>query len=277
MEKANLDEKYLIAILTLFILGNTTVLSGIREVKSDIYIIFIISSIFSILLFYFYSFIFEKCKKDGIFNILENIFGKFITKIITLCYTFFGLFICMISSCYSVTLIKNNDLEKTPKILIGLFLAYLCYKALTKKTIIIAKWCILFFPLIVLVIILPTILSIDLFKFSNLIPIFQESSITLIKSTIFLIAVPFGQAFMSLDFIIKNSSEKVNIKKVLFTSLGISSFIILLIYLRNVLILGGNSLAILDYPTYLSTSLIKIGDYFQRFEVFVTTSMILCK
>ncbi len=108
---------------------------------------------------------------------------------------------------------------------------------------------------------------VQMFRVENLFPIFYKNTADVFYCTAENLAFPFGNAFLLLGLSFYPKEPKKERKAWISVAI-ISSALSLLVVFQNILLLGGKLSNTLDFPLNFAASLVNVGDFFSRIEVF---------
>ncbi len=121
-------------------------------------------------------------------------------------------------------------------------------------------------PIVILVVALFLLLA-SKFRVENLFPIFYKNTRDVLYCAAENVAFPFGNAFLLLGISFNPENPKKERKTWLWVVV-ISLALSLIVVLQNLLLLGGSLADELDFPYNFAASLVNVGDFFSRIEVF---------
>ena len=121
-------------------------------------------------------------------------------------------------------------------------------------------------PIVILVVMLFVLLA-PLFRVENIFPIFYKNTKDVLYCTAENIAFPFGNAFLLLGLSFSPENKKMEQKTWLWVAI-VSLSLSFIVVLQNLLLLGGPLADKLDFPYNFAASLVNVGDFFSRIEVF---------
>lgn len=107
----------------------------------------------------------------------------------------------------------------------------------------------------------------QMFRLENIFPIFYNNTTDVLYCAAENFAFPFGNAFLLLGLSFYPNNPKKERKTWIWIAI-ISSVLSLLVVLQNILLLGGKLSDALDFPLNFAASLVNVGDFFSRIEVF---------
>lgn len=139
---------------------------------------------------------------------------------------------------------------------------------------VLGRWAEFFSWVIIPIVIIVPILSITQMDISRLKPILNNGIATLFNGAFSSFAYPFGQTVV-FAMIFSNISKVKNYKRTFIVGVLIGGGLIILTVLRNILVLGNETLSRLYYHSTMSVSLIRLG-FFQRLEMTVIIVFLVC-
>lgn len=244
-------------------------LGGISDAGRDSYLSSILVLIFVIPLFYVYSKPFLVYEKLDYFQIMEKVYGKNISKVINFVIALSVLFVAVISFSRFSLFIKTVALSKTSLNVIGIFMVITCIYAVYNGLSTIARFCEILIYAIGFFLVLSTIISFSAFKPENMTPFLENGFKPVIQGMFSILAVPYLECFALITLVFSTRKRK-DMPKTIYIALIVSAICMAIIFLRNLLILGYPAIESLYYPSYISISLVKLGEFFQRQEVAVS-------
>lgn len=107
------------------------------------------------------------------------------------------------------------------------------------------------------------------FRSENLFPVFYNNTQDVLICTVENLAFPFGNIFLlfGINFCPDDEARE---RKVWSWVTIVSCALSLVVVLQNILLLGGKLSYTLDFPLNFSASLVNVGDFFSRIEVFAS-------
>lgn len=127
--------------------------------------------------------------------------------------------------------------------------------------------------LVLAVLVISFALSFRHLDWMELFPIFSSSS-AFTREVYFLLSVPFGEVFYAAAVL--GGSTSAQTRTGLLRACLIASVLLALLYVRNICLLGTAGAAALPYPTYTAAGILSFGASFQRGEVLISGSLIVC-
>jgi len=274
MKNEIISERQTTILIILFLLGNSLLIGSGNQAKQDAWIAIIIAISYSIILVLMFSRILSLYPGKDLFDILQIVMGKFIGKIFSILMIWFvfhdAALIFRIIEDFTNTLVFPD----TPVILPIIFFAMLVIWALKAGIEVLGRWAEYFSWIIILIVIIVPVLSIPQMDISRLKPILSNGVVTLLKGAFSSFTYPFGQIIV-FTMVFSNISKVKNHKKAFIVGLLIGGGLIVLTVLRNLLVLGNETVSRLYFHSTMAVSLIRLG-FLQRLEMTVIIVFLVC-
>lgn len=268
MNKERISDKQGICLVTLFILGTTLLIGSGSEAKSDAWISVILAVAFAIPAMLIYSRLLFLFPEKDLYDILYMVFGKVFGRVLIIIYIWFSFHL-------SVLVLRNFSeftnvvvFPDTPVLLPSAFFMMLCVFGVKAGIEVLGRCAELFIVVDIIIISITVFILSTTMDINNLLPILYDGIKPVVKSAFSTLTFPFAEtvlftmAFSS--FNTKKSPFKIYLK-----GLMLGSIIIFITTLRNILILGPDTVARNYFPAYISVSVIRIGDFIERVEATV--------
>lgn len=261
-------------LIIMFILGTSLIVSGGSEARESEWISMTFAILASLPLALIYSKLLVLFPGKGLYEILIQVYGNFIGKILVFLYTFYFFHLSAICLRNVTEYVHVVSFPDTPQYITGTFLVALILYSIAAGFNVIATWAKKVLPFILLVLFITIILGIPQYNYSHLKPLMYEGLKPVIKSGFTLLTFPFGETvvfMVFLGFLYKEKeSSSIYIKSIL-----AGGIFLLITGLRNILLLGFPNLGHVYFPSHYSTSLINIPGFVQRIEILVSMNLIL--
>jgi len=274
MKNESISERQATLLIIFFLLGSSLLLGSGNEAKQDVWLAIIIAISWSIILLLMYSRILSLYPGKDLFDILQIVMGKFLGKIICILMIWFafhdGTLVLRNLSEFTNTLVFSE----TPVIVPLLFFTILLIWSLKAGIEVSGRWAELFSWVIFSIILIVPVLSISQMDISRLKPILNNGVTPLLKGAFSSFSFPFGETVV-FTMVFSNISKIKNYKKIFMVGLFAGGGLILLTSLRNLLVLGSETVSRLYFHSTMSVSLIKLGTL-QRLESTVIIVFLVC-
>ena len=275
MKNEVITERQAIIVVTLFIIG-TTLLNGTGgQAKQDAWIGIIIAISWSIILLLMFSRILSLYPGKDLFDILQTVMGKFIGKIISILMIWFAFHdgSTIIRSLEDFTI--TSVFPDTPIVVYMIPFTILVIWSLKEGIEVLGRWSEFFVWVVISMFLTISLLSISQMDTSNLKPILNNGYTPVLKGAFSSFSYPFGETVI-FTMVFSNISKTKNYKKTFIVGLLIGSGIIFLATLRNILVLGSDTISRIYFPSPEAISLINLGSILQRLESAVFIIFLVC-
>jgi spore germination protein KB len=274
MEENKLSSRAATCLMTMLIVGSNLIFGVSSDKQNDQWISLILSLVFSIPFILMYTRIVKLANGRNIFEVINDLFGKFFGKILLAGVAFFGFFSAARLLREFSDFINLTALKKTPISIIILVIALVCLYLAKARISVLGKFSFIAFIVGYGADILISLLGISSMKPGNLLPIVSQSLgetvlNTLNSASLSALEIVYGFA------LVDTFSRKNNIKKIYFSSLILGYFLVLLVFFRTIMILGPESASIFYFPRFAAIRVISTGQFLERIEKFSYFSFLL--
>jgi spore germination protein KB len=265
--------KQLQSLLTMFWLGTLVFLGFDNRLNQDTWIGTLISALLFLPLLFVYVRIIHLYPGQDLFEIMIQIFGTVVGKILTFIMVFYAIHLgALVIKTFSEFITLEN-LNEVPEILIFSCISLLAILSVTNGAQNIARLAKWVQSIVIFIILFTVLIGLKDMDFDNLKPIMNTDSKTLLTQSLLSVTLPFGEIVVCLPFFGSQSSLD-NPLKIFLKSLGISTAIMVISNISIVLLLGVPSVSRFYFPAYWSLSLISLGDFFTRIEVLIGVNLV---
>jgi len=263
-----------VAVLIMFNFGSSVVMGVSTGTGQDAWVALLLSVALTMPVVLMYGRIAELNPETGFFDVIEAQFGKIAGKVVAALLTWYALHLCALVLRNFSEFIQISSLLDTPQLPVMVimllavgYLAKLGCKAL-------GKWAIATLPVVLTVVFLTVVLSINVMKFENILPVFEHSIGQISEDAFKIFSFPLCETvlFLSVADCIRKSD---NPKKIYVFGMLFSSGVLLIIILRNLFVLGAEVVATEYFPSYSAARIINLGDFLSRIEGSISINFIL--
>lgn len=257
-----------IFIMSIFIVGSFMVLGTGSEAKQDIWIAIFIGFVMSLPMLIVYSKILSLFPGKDLFDILIEVFGNIVGKIISILFVWYAFHLgSMVIRNFS-EFVNVVSFPETPQFILVAFLGLLCIWVSKAGIEVLGRWAAFVFPIILIIFILTIVFSMTNAHLINLKPVLYNGIKPVLTSAISISTFPFAETvvFMMVFNTLQNNKK---ISKVFLISALIGCGLMILVSVRNILVLGPQVTFDYYFPSYIAVRTINIGDFLQRIEVVV--------
>jgi spore germination protein KB len=274
LNKEKISDFQGIKLTMLFLFGSTLVMGTAGVAERDLWISITVAMLLAIPLYLVYSRILSLFPGKDLFQILEQNFGKFFGKLISLLYTWFAFHLGALILRNFGEFISTVALPETPKIVPMIIFGLLCILSVILGIETMARCSEYFIIFVISLIVLFSFLAIPTMDMDNILPIMGNGFDKAMAGVFSAIAFPFGEAVV-LMAVFSSLRDKKSPVRVFVPALVLGGFVIIFLSLRNIMILGSATIKAVYFPAYSAIGRINIGNFLQRMEIAVTVVFIL--
>lgn len=277
MKKEAITVKQLIFLMMLFIFGTTATIGVHPNVGQDAWISTILAIVFSLPMVVVVARIISLYPGKNLFDIMQEVFGPVIGKILIILMIWYALFTASNVVCIINNFIKITSLLGTPRLIISLsFIAIAAYLAISKLNGF-GKGSATVFYIVIAAIVITMLMSLGKIKnFNNLFPIANHSISQIAGGAWSVFAMPFAEVvlFLGLADVIKRKKNESIYKAFIYATL-IAGAILLVVNLRNLLLLGSYLIESSYFPSFKTARILGIKDILERIEGLLTYNFMM--
>ncbi|MCX7711198.1 MAG: endospore germination permease [Clostridia bacterium] len=267
MYKEQITDREAISMLLLFVIGSTLIIGIGGDAKNDAWIAGIAGILMALPIILVYSRISSLFPGKDLFDILTSILGKVFGKTVAVLYIWYAFHLGALVIRNFGEFINTVAMPETPMLVPMLCLGLVCIVAVRAGIEVLGRISTyLVFPLMAIIMIVQ-ILAIPELKPNYIKPFLSQGIMPILKGGFSAFAFPFAETilFIAVFFSLKTKRSPY---KVYFSGLSIAGVLILLLTIRNIMVLG-DLLGRLYFPSHVAVSRINIGNFLERIEVSV--------
>lgn len=274
MTSEKLSANQLIFLIILFVLGSSIIMGVSNLAEQDSWLSIIMGIIIAIPVVVMYARIIKLNPGLSLFDIAENLFGKFWGKTITILFIWYAIHLGAMVSCNFTKYVELTTLLETPEIVVSIILLGTAFYLIKSKIQTFGKWGIVALPIMLIMVGFTVILSTKNINLESLMPMFDHKISLVINDTFRIWSFPLIEVVLFLcmaDVFNKND----NPYKIYITAVVIGGVVLLIIFLRNLLVLGEYMNETAYFPSYVVARIIRLGEFITRIEGVITANFIL--
>lgn len=255
MGKVRISSIQLFMLLSGFLFGSTVILTPTSGAKNDAWMAILLGGAGGALLMWLYAKIAMLNPSKTLVDILRERMGKIVGSIVSVLYIWYFIHLASLVLRNFGEFICTTTLPETPMaVVIGLFAAVLVFVINSGIEVLgrLGELLVPVVPLVILIICLSIITAAD---FEALLPVMENGITPVLKAAFGLMTFPFGEtvAFLMLFQYLNNQAK---LKKVVIASAGALTLSGLVIFLRDVFVLGSELMSRATFVPHLTTLLI---------------------
>lgn len=255
MEKTRISGIQLFVLLSGFLFGSTLILAPAQGAKNDAWIAILLGGAGGSLLMWIYATIAMLNPSKTLVDILKKRLGKVAGTVFAVLYIWYFIHLASLVLRNFGEFICTTTLAETPMVVvIGLFAAVLVY-VINSGVEVLGRLGELLMPIVPVVIVIIGLSIITVHDFTAFLPILENGMMPVIKAAFGLISFPFGETIAFL-MLFPHLNKKERLKKVVISSAGVSILILIVIFFRDIFVLGSKLMTRATFVPHLSSLLI---------------------
>ncbi|WP_102399936.1 GerAB/ArcD/ProY family transporter [Haloimpatiens massiliensis] len=273
MKKDIISNKQLQLLVFTYILGPFLIFGIGSELKQDAWIAATLALVLSIPVVILYGKLMNLYPGKNIFNILEISFGKVFGKILSIIVIFHALLLGAYILNDFIDFAKLTALFYTPKFIPILIIGILSIWILNAGIDVLANWVQFFIRGILIFIFFTWLLLIPQMNAANLQPVFQSGLGKISTQALKIVALPFSELIIFLNFCDCVKSDKntcIFVKPLIAAGVIVITGIIV-----QIMLLGGEIYSTQYYPSYEAIKRMVFKGEFQRLEIIASVAFII--
>lgn len=273
MNKEVISDKQGMAIVSMFIMGSSLILSMAGKAKQDLWIASILAILASFPIVFIQARLLVLFPGKDLYDILEYIFGKILGRGISLLYVWFsfilgGLVLRAFGEFISAVL------PETPGIVPMIFIGSLCIWIIKDGLETLGRFGELFSKIMIFLLLLIMLSLIPKMDMNNFYPILFNGIKPVLKGTFQALMFPFTQIIL-FTTIFSSLKRKQSIYKVYFGGLLLGAIPLYIISVTNIAVLGSDIAFSSYFASYTTARLITIGNIVERVEIVIAVIFII--
>jgi spore germination protein KB len=257
-----------------FIFGSSIIVGINNDAKQDSWISLLLAIVMVLPLIVMYARIIKLNPNQTLFDILENLFGKIIGKIMIVLMTWYTIHLGTMVLCNFTNFIQLSSLPETPSLIVAFILLFITIYISRSSITTLGKWSSVVLTLILFVVFITILISTTVMHFDHITPIMNHDFKVILGGAFGDFAYPFAETvlFLCLGCFIRKSDSpyKIYIYGILF-----GGFVLFLVFLRNLAVLGANTMDAFYFPSFVTARVLQLGDFFTRIEGVIMVNFIL--
>ena len=273
MEKTKISKQHIQMLIVLFITGSTLITGGLTDAKQNTWLCVVAAYVLSIPLCWMFSSLVKLPKDRDFFSGLIEICGKVPGRILCFLYALNAVHLCGQNARMLAEFIHDVNLNETPLVAILACGTGVAVYAVRNRLYVLTRIAGFALAFVVFSVTMTVVLSYKNMDFTNILPVFHTTPGPLISGTVEYFSLAFGELVFCLP-LLSAMDQREAVFPVLTKGALMGFLLLLTVSLRNLFVLGFSN-GIVMYPSYAAVSIISIGDFFTRIEVFIGINLLL--
>lgn len=260
--------------VVLFNFGSSVVMGINTEVGQDSWIAILAATLLAMIFFLMYSRILQLFPEKNLFQIAELLFGKIGGKVVSVFFVWYALHLAALILRNFSEFTQVTAMPETPQlpimILMVLTAGYLARSGMGA----IGKWSILGTLFVLCVVFFTSASSIFQMETGDLLPILRSPARQMADATLQIFAFPYAETVLFLC-VGDAFGREIKPRKILTHALMITLLIFLLVFFRNLTVLGRSLMKISYFPSYVMARIIEVGNFLERIEGSISSNFLI--
>ena len=275
MNKERISGTQLKNLMIQFILGSTLLAGGVNFVSNDLWLAVVIAILAAVPVLLMYGRLCSMHRDKDIYDLFYDSLGKTAGFIFTLLFLLFSLYLSAAVLRNLTEFVQLAFFPDTPQYVVAIFTGITVLYSVKKGIEVMARGVSYVVYIIIGLLLITISLSVKDMDVRNLFPLFSNNPKQIYDEVILHLSFPYLETVMFTSITPSLNRTDSPYKSYIY-SLLISGAVLLLLYLRNLLVLGAYVMKNVYYPAYITISLINIADFITRIEVIVTINYVFC-
>lgn len=272
MKTEKLSRHEFFSILSLFFLGGVSTVGGANESGKSTWISLVIGAGVGAVLVCVY--LKAVRGNDTIFGIFKGAFGSKIGIAASVICGTTALYCAMISVAIFLHFTSELSFLNTPKLIFAAVLAFTLFYILRGGIASFGRFSAMLLPVMVFFIAISVGVAVNICDFSEIV-VAVQSTRELFEGSFSAAIVPYAESFFAISALgicVKSGKERAQAS---FGALILGAAAIVIIFLKNMSALGFEALGAFYFPSYNVSSMVSLGSFFQRFEIFTAMNFLI--
>lgn len=274
MQKEKVTRNQAMFSIILFNFGSSVVIGISTDVSQDAWIAIMVATLLALPIFLLYSRILQLFPEKNLFQIAELLFGGVGGKIISVLYVWYGLHLAALVLRNFSEFTQVSTMPETPQLPILILMALTAVYLARSGMAAMGKWSVIGTGFVLFVVFFTFFGSIYQMEPGILLPVMSSTPKKLVLATLQVFSFPYAEAVLFLclgDTMGRDAtSYKIFVRAILITLV-----IFLMVFLRNITLLGGPLMDITYFPSYVTARIIKVGGFLERIEGSISTNFLV--
>ncbi|MGF7057640.1 GerAB/ArcD/ProY family transporter [Brassicibacter mesophilus] len=274
MDRNVISDRQGISLIILFLIGTSSIHTTGLQAERDLWLAIIISILMALPIVIIYARLHYLFPNQGLYDIIELCFGKFIGKVIIILFSLYIFNLSALVLRSIVQFINVTAISETPIIIPSIAIIIICIFAIKEGIEVLGRMGEVFAKIPIIFIIILVLLLIPNINLSNAKPILYNGMKPVFRGALSVLSFPLLDT-VAFTMVFTGFKEKKSSYKIYVYSIAIGGLMLLTTSTIDLLVLGINAVSIFYYPTHTAVTRIDIGMIIQRVEVIAAIIFIL--
>ncbi len=255
MEKEKISGIQLFLLLLGFLFGSTVILGPAMGAKNDAWLAIILGGATGVLLMQVYVAISLLNPSKALVDILREKMGKVAGNIIAILYIWYFIHLASLVLRDFGEFICTVTFPETPMVVVIAIFAFILVYAVNSGIEVLGRLGELLVPIIPLVTLIISLSIITVRDFTAFLPVLENGMSPVLKAAFNFVTFPFGETIAFL-MLFPHLNKKDKLKNVVFLSAVTSTIVVIIVFFRDIIVLGSDLMSRSTFTPHLSSLLI---------------------
>lgn len=274
MQKEKVTPNQVMFSIVLFNFGSSVVMGVSTDLNQNTWIAILAATLLALLIFLVYSRILHLFPEKNLFQIAELLFGGIGGKIISALFVWYGLHLAALVLRNFSEFIQVSVIPETPQLPIMILMVLTAVYLARSGMGAVGKWSVAGALFVLIIVFITFATSVHQMELGDLLPVMGSSPKKLVQSTLQIFSFPYAESvlFLCVGDVMGKGARSY---KMFMWALVLILAIFLLVFLRNLTVLGRALMSISYFPSYVTARIIEVGDFLQRIEGSITSNFLV--
>jgi len=240
----------------------------------DSWLVTIISGILCLGLIWFYRTLMVMFPDKDLLEVLEEVYGKVLGKIIGVSYVWFFFTLAALNTNDLGDFVALTLMSKTPHVVLTVMCLAVSAWAVKDGVSVVTHYSGFFMLVAIVVLITSILLTVNQIDLGNFLPLLDMPFLSYVHGVHIIATIPFGELVVFLMITPAVSLAECDPGKRLLGGFVIGGLTVLFVLLRDIAVLG-NTLPMFTLPALVTHRLVNIGTVFSRMEILFAVILIM--
>ena len=269
-----ISKKHVVSIILMFLFGSSVVMGVNAEAQQDSWLSLLMALAGVIPILLVYARIIRLNPGKDLFEILEFLMGKVISKVFIALMTWYALHLAALVLRNFSEFIHVSAMPETPQlaiiILMMLVTAYMAKSGIEA----LGRWSLAVVPIVLFVVVVTILLSLNKMELANLQPVMDHPFGQIAGVSFTLFTFPFAETVLLLGVAGAIKKDASPYKLYVGASL-LGALVLLVVLVRNIMLLGAPMMGTEYFPSFAAARVIDLGEFLSRIEITISFNFIL--
>lgn len=270
-EKATFNQ--IMFSMVLFNFGSSVVMGVSSGVGQDSWIPIVLGAVLAMLVFLVYARIIRLFPEKDLFEIMEIVFGKIVGKVLTALFVWYAIYLSALVLRNFSEFTQISAMPETPQLPIMILMILTTVYLARSGVRAIGRWSQVIIFFVLSVVVLTFMAAIPHLKLNDLMPFFEHPPAKIAKCAFELFSFPYAETVIFLG-LAGSFQKKDNPYKLFAYALIMVLCVFILVFLRNLTLLGATLMEMEYFPSYVTARIIDIGDFLARIEGSISSNFL---